>query len=95
MFNIKEETQDDGIILLQFNSDNFKITEDNFDETDAEYMLLTKTKGRAEGLYKEKDQTSGDNMNDVTYLAKCLFLTEHMGWRKGAKTVWRERRKGS
>ena len=45
MFNIKEETQDDGIILLQFNSDNFKITEDTFDEADAEYILLTKTLG--------------------------------------------------
>ena len=95
MFNITEETQENGIIILQFNSDNFRIKEEKFDGTNAEYMFLTKPLGWKEGLNKEKDQTSGDNMNDVTYLAKCLFLTEHMGWRKGAKTVWRERRKGS
>ena len=36
--NITEETQDDEIVLLKFNSDSFKITEDKFDETDAEYI---------------------------------------------------------
>ena len=43
VFNITNKTQCDGIILLQFNLDNFKIIEDKFDEVDAEYMFLTKT----------------------------------------------------
>ena len=36
-------------------------------------------------MNKEKDQISDANINDVTKLAKYLFLTEHMGWRKGLK----------
>lgn len=45
VFHITAETQDDGITLLQFNSDNCEIKEDEFDETDAEYMFLTTTLG--------------------------------------------------
>ena len=41
----QKNTQDNIIMLLQFNSDNFGITEDKFDEADAEYMFLTKTLG--------------------------------------------------
>ena len=66
MFNITEETQDNEIILLQFNSDNFEITEDKLDETDVEYLFLAKTLGWKEGLNKERDQTLDDNINNVT-----------------------------
>jgi hypothetical protein len=55
VFNIKEETQDNRIILLQLNPDNFKITEEKFDETNAEYMFLTKTLGWKDGSKEEKD----------------------------------------
>jgi hypothetical protein len=50
VFNITEETQDNGIILLQFNSDNFDTTEAQFGKADAEYIFLTKTMGRKKGL---------------------------------------------
>jgi hypothetical protein len=76
---MNEDTHDNGIILLQFNSDNFEITEEKFDETDAEYMFLTKTLEWKEGLSKERDQTLDANTNDVTKLDEYLFLAEHMG----------------
>ena len=90
MFNITEEPQDNRIILLQFNSDNVGITEDKFDAADADYIFLTKTLARKEGLNKQNDSTLGANMNDVTKLAKYLLLTEHIGWRKGLK-LFREK----
>ena len=95
MFNTAEATQDNGIIILQFNSDNFDTADDNFDETDTEYIFLTKSLGRKKGLNKEKegpnekkDQTQDATMNDVTKLANYLFLTEQTGWCKGLKLFW-------
>ena len=54
-----------------------------FDEAELEYMFLTKTMGRKEGLNKETTPTLYANMNNITKLVKYLFLTEQMGWRKG------------
>jgi hypothetical protein len=85
IFNITDETQGNRIILLQLNSDNFEITEDTFDEADAEYIFLTKALGWKEGLNKENNPTSDGDSNDVIKLAEYLFLTEQMGWRKGLK----------
>ena len=50
MFNTTNETQDNGIILPKFILDNFEITEDKFDEVDAEYFpdQDSGTKGRFE-----------------------------------------------
>ena len=63
-------------------------------------MFVTKTLGRKKRLNKEKDLTSDANMNDVTKLAKYLFLTEQMGqwkWKglhlfgdKGGEVVGKE-----
>ena len=83
MFNITDKVQDERIILLQFNSEIFEIAEYKSDEADVEYMFLTKTLGRREGLNKETTPTLYANMNNITKLVKYLFLTEQMGWRKG------------
>ena len=76
MFHIKEETKDNRITFLQFNSDNFEIIEEKFDEADAEYMLLTESLGWKKGLNKISDLTLDDNINVLTKLAKYLFLNE-------------------
>ena len=75
--NITDETQDDGIILLQINSDSLEITEAKFDKDEAEYMFLTKTLGWKEGLNEGSDPAEADT-NNVTKLSKYLFLTEQM-----------------
>ena len=85
VFNITEESQNDRILLLQLNSDNFRVTEDTFDESDAKDMFLTETLGQKEDLNKKEAQTSDADMNDVTKLAEDMFLTKHLGWHKGLK----------
>ena len=52
------------------------VTKDNFDKVEAEYMFLTETLGRKEGIDGMKDGTSDADPNDVTKLVKCLVLTE-------------------
>ena len=78
IFNITDETQSNGITLLQLNSDNFETTEDTFDKVDAKCMFLTETQGQKEGLNKENHAASNADPNNVTNLAKYLFLTEQM-----------------
>ena len=70
VFNITDKTQDNEIILLQFNSDNSYIIEDKVDEADVEYMFLTETLRWKEGLNKENDPTLDADTSDVTKLAK-------------------------
>ena len=79
VFNTTDITQDDGSILLQFNSDTCKVTEDKSVAAGAEYMFLTKTLGRKEGLDKENDTTLDADTSDITELAEYLFLAEQMG----------------
>ena len=82
VFNITDKTQGNRSMLMQHtyeeDSGNFEITEDKFDEAKAEYMFLTKALGWKEGLDGENDTTSDANPNDVTELAKYLFLTEQL-----------------
>ena len=66
-------------------SGTFDVTEDKFDMIKAEYMSLTETLGRKDGIGGMDDTPSDSDPNDVTKLAKYLFLTEHMIWRKGLK----------
>jgi hypothetical protein len=79
VFNITGKIQNDGIILLIFKSENFKITEEQFNEADAEYMFLTRTLEWKDGLNKENDPTPDTAPGDVTKLAKYLLLTKHTG----------------
>ena len=60
-------------------SGSFDVTEAKCDKVEAEYIFLTKTPGRKEGLDREHDTSSDANPNDVTKLAKYLFLSEQMG----------------
>ena len=73
MFNITDKAQGERIILLQFNSDIFEITEYKFDEAELEYMFLTKTMGRKEGLNKETTPTLYANMNNITNWSNTCF----------------------
>ena len=89
IFNITDETQKNGIILMQLkykeDSGTFDVIEDTFDEVEAKYMFLTETLGWKEGIDGMEDVTSDTDPNDVTKLAKYLFLIEQMGCRKGLK----------
>ena len=51
-------------------------------------MFLTETLGWKEDLNGENDTSSDADLDDVTKLAKYLFLAEQMGWRKGLKLFW-------
>ena len=64
-------------------SGSFDVTEAKFEEVEAKYMFLIKTLGWKEGLDGEHDIFSDANPNDVTKLAKDLWLTEQMAWCKG------------
>ena len=76
--NITDETQKDGIILMQLdyeeNSGTFNVTEDKFDEVEAEYMFLIELLRWKEDIHGIKDTTSDADPNDVTKLPECFFL---------------------
>ena len=90
VFNITHKTQNNnGIILMQLkyeeDSDTFDVTKEKFDKVKAEYMFLTETLGWKEDIGGMDDTPSDADSNDVTKLAKYLFLTEQMGLYKGSK----------
>jgi len=101
VFNIVEETEMDGVVMLMIDPDNA----DTFDTPDAEkamldaeidmlneeYMFLTEDLGWKEGFGEEKysndaDATCKDTKN-IIKLAEYLFLTDQMGWKKGLKVL--------
>ena len=83
VFNVTAETQTYDIILIQLRYEEgtgtFDVTEVEFDEVEAKYMLLTETLGWKEGIDGMRDTTSDADPNDVTKLAKYVVLTEQMG----------------
>ena len=76
--------------MLQLNPDSCDITENTFNDVEAEYIFLTETLGWKQDLIgagiedKPENNPEGDTDN-ATKLAEYLFLTEQMGWRKGLK----------
>ena len=91
VFNITDETQKDSIICTHLkreeDSGTFDVTEDELDKVKAEYMFLTETLGWKEGINEMKDATSDADSNDVSKLAKYLFLTEQMGCTSSIKVI--------
>ena len=86
--------KNEEIIILQFDDSpdsSDGIMETEFDPDEAEYLFLTETLGRKEGLKDiETTETRNDiNTSNVTKLAEYLFLTEQMDWRKGL-TIFKE-----
>jgi hypothetical protein len=92
MFNITSKTEDEHILMLQFD-DNMGLTEESMDKTKAEWMFLTEQLGWKEGLSKEgpprpdKAERKKNNvrLEAINLLTEHLYLTEQMGWRKGLK----------
>ena len=93
----REKANNEQVMMLQFQADDFDIVETTVDkeeaEDEAEYMFLTETLGWKEGLDNaelESAESSNDTNKNATKLAEYLFLTEQMGWRKGL-TIFKEK----
>ena len=99
MFNISDDGENEENTLLQLKPDSCDITENTFDDVEAEYIFLTKTIGWKQGLIEtgiedEPEKNPEGDTNNATKQAEYLFLTEQMGWREGLK-IFGEKREGA
>ena len=81
MLNINDVTENEDITLLQLNPDSCDITENTFNDVEAEYIFLTETLGWKQGLIEagiedEPEKNPEGDTNNANKLAEYLFLTE-------------------